>query len=854
MPTPTPSPPEPPGPRRFARGLDLQALALTARQQIGVENSPPPDIPGYHLLQPLGGGGVGHVYQAREAATGELVAIKIAHTTGVEPTERMKAEAALLRRLDHPNIVRCRDFGVLPDGLPWLAMDYVEGASLAALLPAAGFSYDEAMRYFRPVAAALIEAHARGILHRDLKPSNILVAEDGAVRVADFGLARPLEERVLTFTLTLSGVVAGTAEYLAPECYQPGYTPHVAAEVYALGVLLYELLTGSPPRGAWEPVSHRKKIDIRVDEVLRRALHPDPAQRFASVDAMAAALEAIDRSPPRYAGAALLSRSVRWGDFFWTVLGVASLDLVFVGVLRLGNNTMLNLPLDLFSGNSRYIGTFLTLSAMLVIASLGAAWQIGRAWHFRRTPLRERLPMPFGLALGHSRLAVALVVFGQALFLFLPLAAAGYFWSTLRWTPWSVYIPQSDGVYPPLILSFSPTKVEPVSLWHFDLTRLLQGEGVWLLDAEFGSTGQLMIVMGKASFYPVVEPLLLLLTAAVVIATVLMTLVLVFPRLLHRRALLPVGALAVLSFLMHGKTPFPSPTTVPHQAHADDVGSDTVLHELPALVARLAAAEADRDVASVLACYLPPVSYLDRLIESPAALARVKQAEWAAQEGRVTFYEKDGASSKILSADQGLRYLTVSQNYYHTYADGKGEGGRRHGHYWFRLTPAGWKIVREEYRSQVVYVSAPVPPLSPAQAAALHALVCREASGPRASPLLLATRLMPQLFHSREDASGLISYRQMLARLPLVPETFRSAHYHPRYVPHLTPAPGQRLSAVFPYTVTVETTDGQRLHQEGEWSMDLIYLPQIPEAEAEGQTEAGDPAVSPDRWRIVRFR
>lgn len=532
---------ESPGPRRFARGLDLQALAQTVRHQLGTETRPPPAIPGYHVLERLGGGGVGDVYLARETSTDDLVAVKIAHTAGAEAVERMKIEATALRRLTHPNIVRYRDFGFLPGDQPWLAMDYVPGANLATLLPAAGFSYDDAMRHFRPVAAALMDAHAHGILHRDLKPSNILVGEDGVVRVADFGLARPLEERVLTFTLTLSGVVAGTAEYLAPECYQPGYTPHVTAEVYALGVLLYELLTGGPPRGAWEPASLRKKVDIRVDEVLRRALHPDPAKRFASLEVMVAALEAIDRSPPRYAGAALLTRSVRWGDFFWTVLGVASLNLVLVGILRLGNNTMLNLPMDFFSGNSHFIGAFLTLGVLLIFASLGAAWQIGRAWHFRRTPLRERLPMPFGLALGYSRLAIILVGFSQALFLFLPLATAAYFWSTLRWTPWSAYVPQDSGAYPRLILSFSPTTVEPVSLWHFDLSRLLRGEGVWLLDAHFGSTQQLIVVIGKASFYPVIEPLLLLLTAAVVVAAAVMTLGLVLPRLLRRRALLPVG-------------------------------------------------------------------------------------------------------------------------------------------------------------------------------------------------------------------------------------------------------------------------------------------------------------------------
>jgi predicted Ser/Thr protein kinase len=405
-----PDPSEPSPPR--LRGLDpagLLGVLGGARER--------PIIPGWEIAGVLGEGGLGLVWKARRISDSMIAAVKVPR--GSEHLERLESEARVLAALDHPHIVRLLGSGALGDSGFFLAMEYIDGPALAHALPQGGFTPKRALALFHEIASAVAYAHERKIIHRDLKPGNILLDAAGRAHVADFGLARPVHERVQHLSLTHTGLIAGTAEYLPPEAYRAGYVPGVAGDVYALGVILHELLTGAPPRGAWREVSQQKRCDIRLDDVLRRALAPDPAERWTSVSEMAAALREIERTPPRYAGTPRLTPAVRVADTAWTLLGL------FVLVAALGVAARVAqwrgvLPLDLVGDHGRRVGAVQAVCFLLPLLVPGALWQLARLWRFRGVPLREALPAPFGLKLGGSRTAAALVLGAQLACLLAP--------------------------------------------------------------------------------------------------------------------------------------------------------------------------------------------------------------------------------------------------------------------------------------------------------------------------------------------------------------------------------------------------------------------------------------------------
>lgn len=203
----------------------------------------------YQVGNLLGSGGMGAVYRGVQRSVGRNVAIKVLRV-GVFTTEeskvRFEREAQVMAGLEHPNIVRLYDFGQHEKGV-FMVLELVEGKSLHELLQGRSLAPDLAMEIVRQIATGMAEAHARGIVHRDLKPANIMITSDssGAMRVVilDFGLARPSRQDV---RLTTNGLVYGTPEYIAPE-YARGSEFDETAEIYALGVVLYEMLTGKPP-------------------------------------------------------------------------------------------------------------------------------------------------------------------------------------------------------------------------------------------------------------------------------------------------------------------------------------------------------------------------------------------------------------------------------------------------------------------------------------------------------------------------------------------------------------------------------------------------------------------------------
>lgn len=273
----------------------------------------------YRVGERLGSGGMGTVYAARHVELDREVAIKVLPSTALgNPTsvERFLREARVVSRLAHPNIVGVTDFGQLPDGALYFVMERVRGLTLGALIDAeAPMRPARVVQIARQIALALGAAHASGVVHRDVKPDNVLIEGDGPetrARVVDFGVAKIVDARQ---RLTRTGVVCGTPLYLSPE--QAGGRPVDArSDVYALGVVMYEMVTGVTPFQSTGDVielihahlsatpppvaAHRLPHALGgLEAVVDRALAKDPADRFESMDALVRALDALGHEPAR---------------------------------------------------------------------------------------------------------------------------------------------------------------------------------------------------------------------------------------------------------------------------------------------------------------------------------------------------------------------------------------------------------------------------------------------------------------------------------------------------------------------------------------------------------------------------
>jgi serine/threonine protein kinase len=231
----------------------------------------------------IGSGGMGSVFRARDRRLSRDVAVKLLAADGdADAQARLEREARTLALLDHPNIVRVFQIAH-SEGQPFIAMELLEGGSLADLLPLAPA---RVARLGSELCAALAYAHARGVVHRDLKPQNVLFARDGRAVLTDFGIARSFGDALGSWTLTAQGSVAGTPEYMPPEA-RKGARPDPRMDIYALGVVLYEALSGELPQGNFP------RLAPGWDRVIRRALAPDPSERYADAAAFARALSAL---------------------------------------------------------------------------------------------------------------------------------------------------------------------------------------------------------------------------------------------------------------------------------------------------------------------------------------------------------------------------------------------------------------------------------------------------------------------------------------------------------------------------------------------------------------------------------
>jgi tRNA A-37 threonylcarbamoyl transferase component Bud32 len=297
-----------------------------------------PLFPQLEILELIGQGGMGAVYKARQPALDRLVAVKVLPPqAGRDPSfaERFAREARALARLGHPNIVAVHDVGQAGD-FYYFVMEYVDGANLRQVLRDGKLTPEQALRIVPQICDALQYAHEEGVVHRDIKPENILLDRKGRVKIADFGLAKLLGRDTGNFTLTGSQQVMGTLYYMAPEQVERPLEVDHRADIYSLGVVFYEMLTGQLPVGRYPMPSEKAGTDAFLDEVVLHALEREPAKRYQHASEVKTDVESGSRpaAPPRKkADVVTAAARVRGPALALLIVGIVQTALPFVLLL-----------------------------------------------------------------------------------------------------------------------------------------------------------------------------------------------------------------------------------------------------------------------------------------------------------------------------------------------------------------------------------------------------------------------------------------------------------------------------------------------------------------------------------------
>jgi hypothetical protein len=303
-----------------------------------------PSLPGYEILGELGRGGMGVVYKARQVGLNRLVALKVilaGEHAGPEQAARFRREAEAAARLQHPHIIQIHDIAE-HQGRPYFSMEYLPGGSLAQRLGGTPLPVRDAAALAEALARAVQAAHGRGVVHRDLKPANVLLTADGTPKVGDFGLAKRLDS---SGGQTHTGAVMGTPSYMAPE-QAAGRTKDVGppADVYALGAILYEALTGRPPFKAATPVQTirqvlaeepvaparlQRQVPRDLETVCLKCLEKEPRRRYATAAELADDLSRFLRGEPVQARRVRAwERGLKWARRRPALAGLAVVGLV----------------------------------------------------------------------------------------------------------------------------------------------------------------------------------------------------------------------------------------------------------------------------------------------------------------------------------------------------------------------------------------------------------------------------------------------------------------------------------------------------------------------------------------------
>ncbi len=287
-------------------GLESAAPADTAVDPTAAASGPrfePPSIdtlttlfPKLEILELLGTGGMGAVYKARQPGLDRVVALKVLPPEiGGDPafTQRFAREAQALARLNHPHIVAVYEYGQAGD-TSFIVMEYVDGTSLRQLLETAALEPEHALVLVPQICDALQYAHDEGVVHRDIKPGNILLDRKGRAKIADFGLSKLKHEGDHTeASLTGTHQVMGTLRYMAPEQMEGTRDVDHRADIYSLGVVFYEMLTGELPIGRFQAPSQKVAVDVRLDDIVLRALAKEPERRYQHASDVKTAVESI---------------------------------------------------------------------------------------------------------------------------------------------------------------------------------------------------------------------------------------------------------------------------------------------------------------------------------------------------------------------------------------------------------------------------------------------------------------------------------------------------------------------------------------------------------------------------------
>ncbi|MBS0263209.1 MAG: serine/threonine protein kinase [Planctomycetes bacterium] len=278
-------------------GGRLAGFEVPSPEQLG------PLFPHLEIVELLGRGGMGMVYKARQTGLDRMVAVKILPPeVGDDPAfaERFTREARALARLNHPHIVTIHDFGQAGKHF-YFVMEFIDGTNLRHLIESQQMTPAQSLAIVPQICDALQYAHDEGVVHRDIKPENILVDKKGRVKIADFGLSKLLHQDQLDVSLTGTHQVLGTLRYMAPEQMQGTKAVDHRADIYSLGVVFYELLTGQIPMGRFEPPSQKIQVDVRLDQVVLRALAQEPEKRYQQAQDVKTDVEAV-RTPAARTG------------------------------------------------------------------------------------------------------------------------------------------------------------------------------------------------------------------------------------------------------------------------------------------------------------------------------------------------------------------------------------------------------------------------------------------------------------------------------------------------------------------------------------------------------------------------
>jgi predicted Ser/Thr protein kinase len=266
-------------------------------------------FPQLEVIELIGQGGMGAVYKARQPGLDRFVALKILPPHAAAGTqgfaERFTREARALARLSHPRIVAVHDFGVAAD-LHYLIMEYVDGPNLRQVQRNGRLTPEQALQLVPQICEALQFAHDQGIVHRDIKPENLLLDKDGNVKITDFGIAKMVGLPADKTSLTGVRDIVGTPHYMAPEQIESPMAVDHRADIFSLGVVFYEMLTGELPLGRFDPPSQRVQMDVRLDEVVLRSLEKERDRRYQQAGELKTHVETIAKSPD--IGAAYSSR------------------------------------------------------------------------------------------------------------------------------------------------------------------------------------------------------------------------------------------------------------------------------------------------------------------------------------------------------------------------------------------------------------------------------------------------------------------------------------------------------------------------------------------------------------------